>query len=116
MSSATRKAPDTAKAKMTNQDTKTTARLSGATLLLFAIAGGLSVANIYYAQPLLDAMAQEFGIAPAAIGLVVTLTQVGYAFGLILIAPLGDLLDRRRLIVGQTLLSAIALVVAGTAS
>jgi predicted MFS family arabinose efflux permease len=105
---------------MTNEEMKTAggtaARLSGAMLLLFAIAGGLSVANVYYAQPLLDAMAQELGIAPAAIGLVVTLTQVGYAFGLILIVPLGDLLDRRRLIVGQTLLSAIALVVVGTAS
>src|SRR5262249_25609543 len=104
---------------MTNEDMRMTAsgapaRLSGAMLLLFAIAGGLTGANIYYAEPLLEAMSQELGIAPAAIGLVVTLTQVGYAFGLILIVPLGDLLDRRRLIVGQTLLSAIALIVVGT--
>jgi len=90
--------------------------LSRAIVLLFAVACGFSVANIYYAQPLLDAMAHDFGIAPAAIGLVVTLTQIGYAVGLILIVPLGDLMDPRRLIVGQTVLSAIALVVVGTAS
>ncbi|MDI2075767.1 MULTISPECIES: MFS transporter [Bradyrhizobium] len=84
--------------------------------LLFALTCGLSVANIYFAQPLLDAMAQDFGIAPAAIGMVMTITQVGYAFGLILIVPLGDLWDRRRLIVGQTTLSAIALLIVATAS
>jgi predicted MFS family arabinose efflux permease len=84
--------------------------------LLLALACGLSVANIYFAQPLLDAMAQDLGIAPAAIGMVVTFTQIGYAFGLILIVPLGDLWDRRRLIAGQIALSAIGLVVVGTAS
>jgi len=90
--------------------------LSGAMALLFALTCGLSVANIYFAQPLLDAMAHDLDIGPAAIGMVVTFTQIGYAFGLILIVPLGDLRDRRRLIVGQTVLSAIGLVVIGTAS
>nr|WP_246556705.1 MFS transporter [Bradyrhizobium liaoningense] len=85
-------------------------------VLLLATACGLSVANIYFAQPLLDAMARDFGIAPAAIGMVVTFTQIGYAFGLILIVPLGDLWDRRRLITGQIALTAIGLVVVGTAS
>lgn len=89
--------------------------LSRTTTLIFAIAAGLSVANIYYAQPLLGAMARDFGISPGAIGLVVTLTQVGYALGLIFIVPLGDLLDRRRLIVGQGVLSIIALVAVATA-
>jgi predicted MFS family arabinose efflux permease len=84
--------------------------------LLFALTCGLSVANIYFAQPLLDAMTHDLDIAPAAIGMVVTFTQIGYALGLILIVPLGDLRDRRRLIVGQTVLSAIALVVVGTAT
>ncbi|WOH84793.1 MFS transporter [Bradyrhizobium sp. BEA-2-5] len=94
----------------------TTARaLSPAVVLLFAVACGLSVANIYFAQPLLDTMAQDLGITPAVIGGVVTLTQIGYAFGLILIVPLGDLWDRRRLIAGQTVLSAIALTIVGTA-
>ena len=84
-------------------------------VLLFALACGLSVANIYFALPLLDAMAREFSISPAAIGMVVTATQIGYAAGLIFIVPLGDLLDRRRLIVGQAALSALALVVVGLA-
>lgn len=90
-------------------------RLSRLITLIFAIAAGLSVANIYYAQPLLDSMAGDFGISPAAIGLVVTLTQVGYALGLIFIVPLGDLVDRRRLIVGQSILSVIALAAIATA-
>lgn len=90
--------------------------LSRAMTLLFALSCGLSVANVYFAQPLLDAMAHDLDIAPAAIGMVVTFTQVGYALGLILIVPLGDLWDRRRLIVGQTVLSAIGLVIVGTAS
>ncbi|MBR0895691.1 MFS transporter [Bradyrhizobium tropiciagri] len=89
--------------------------LSPAVVLLFAVACGLSVANIYFAQPLLDTMAQDLAITPAVIGGVVTLTQIGYAFGLMLIVPLGDLWDRRRLIVGQTVLSAIALAIVGTA-
>lgn len=85
------------------------------TALIFAIAAGLSVANIYYAQPLLDVIARDFGIAPAAIGLVVTLTQVGYGLGLVFIVPLGDLLDRRRLLICQGILSAGALTAVATA-
>ncbi|WP_338831861.1 MFS transporter [Bradyrhizobium sp. 27S5] len=93
----------------------TTGPLSPAIVLLFAVACGLSVANIYSAQPLLDTMAQDLGITPAAIGIVVTLTQIGLAVGLMLIVPLGDLWDRRRLIVGQVMLSAVALTVVGMA-
>ncbi|MBN8993401.1 MAG: MFS transporter [Rhizobiales bacterium] len=100
----------------TDSGETTAGPLSTAIVLLFAIACGLSVANIYFAQPLLDTMAQDLDITPAVIGIVVTLTQIGYAFGLVLIVPLGDLLDRRRLIVGQILLTAIALVIVGTAT
>lgn len=90
-------------------------RLSRATTLIFSAAAGLSVANIYYAQPLLGAIAYDFGITSSEIGLVVTLTQIGYALGLIFLVPLGDLIDRRRLIVGQGVLSVIALVIVATA-
>jgi len=93
----------------------TAGALAPAVVLLFAVACGLSVANIYFAQPLLDTMARDIAITPAVIGGIVTLTQIGYAFGLVLIVPLGDLWDRRRLIVGQTALSAIALTIVGTA-
>jgi len=84
--------------------------LKSSVVLLFAIACGLAVSNVYYAQPLLDAMAEAFAMSPASIGIVITLTQIGYGIGLVLLVPLGDLLNRRRLIVIQTLLSAVALL------
>lgn len=90
--------------------------LSRGATLIFAIAAGLSVANIYYAQPLLDLMARDLEISPSAIGLVVAMTQIGYALGLIFIVPLGDLVNRRRLIIGQGILSVASLVAVGTAS
>lgn len=77
--------------------------------LLISLACGLAVANIYYAQPLLDVIGAEFQISQRAVGLVITITQVGYGVGLLLVVPLGDLVNRRRLIVGQSLLSAGAL-------
>ncbi len=89
------------------------ARMSRGLTLLFAVAAGLSVANIYFAQPLLAAMAGDFGIGTAEIGLVVTITQSGYALGLVFIVPLGDRIDRRRLLAGQALVSALALLVVG---
>ena len=84
--------------------------LKSSVVLLFAVACGLAVGNVYYAQPLLDAMAEAFAMSPATIGIVITLTQIGYGIGLVLLVPLGDLLNRRRLIVTQTLLSAAALL------
>lgn len=90
--------------------------MSRSIALLFAIACGLAVANVYYAQPLLDAMASELGIDRAAVGVVITATQICYALGLLLLVPLGDLVNRRKLIVGQMLLSVLALIVVGTAS
>ncbi len=85
--------------------------LSGLQTLIVAAAAGLSVANIYYAQPLLDLMAHDLGIPPATVGLIVMLTQVGYGLGLIFIVPIGDLIDRRKLIIAQGLLLGIALVI-----
>lgn len=77
---------------------------------LFAVASGLSVANVYYAQPLLDALAQDFGISHAAVGGVVTATQIGCALALLLLVPLGDRVDRRRLMAMQLLALTVALV------
>jgi predicted MFS family arabinose efflux permease len=87
-----------------------------AMVLLFAMACGVSVANVYYAQPLLDALAAEFGFSQAAVGVVVTATQLGSALALVLVVPLGDLLDRRRLTLAQLLLLFAALVGVGLAS
>ncbi|GLK88538.1 MFS transporter [Pseudomonas turukhanskensis] len=83
--------------------------------LLFAVTCALAVANVYVAQPLLDAIAQSLAVAPASIGAVVSATQLGYALGLLLIVPLGDLINRNVLVVGQLLLSALALAVVGMA-
>lgn len=90
--------------------------ISHALALLFAAACGMSVANIYFAQPLLDQLSNEFGINHSIIGVVITVTQIFYGVGLLLLVPLGDLLNQRRLIVGQMLLSTTALVIVGTAS
>jgi predicted MFS family arabinose efflux permease len=84
--------------------------------LLFAVACGMSVANIYFAQPILDNLSSEFGIDHSTIGILITITQIFYAVGLLMLVPLGDILNQRRLIIGQMLLSMIALVIVGTAS
>lgn len=89
--------------------------LSASLTLLFSVTCALAVANVYFAQPLLDSMAQSLGVASSMIGVVVTATQVGYALGLLFIVPLGDLVNRKRLILTQVLLSAVALAAVGAA-
>jgi len=84
--------------------------LPAALVALFATGSAVSVANVYYAQPLLDLMAAEFGIAAAAVGGVVTATQAGSALALLLLVPLGDRIDRRRLILAQVALLCLALL------
>ena len=73
-------------------------RLSRPLVLLFALACGISVANLYYAQPVLDNIAKSFGTSSGTAGLVVTFAQIGYAIGLAFLVPLGDLLARRGLV------------------
>lgn len=68
-------------------------------IALMAVAGGASVANLYYIQPLLPTVAARFAVSEAAAGGLVTASQVGYAAGLVLLVPLGDIADRRRLCV-----------------
>lgn len=82
---------------------------------LFACASGFSVANVYYAQPLFGALTDDFGIARAAIGGVVTATQAGSVLALLLLVPLGDLLPRRRLMLWQMLALVVALLAVASA-
>lgn len=96
-------------------NTKEPSSITRAVTLLFAAACGISVANIYFAQPLLDQLSEAFGINHSTIGIVITITQIFYGLGLLLLVPLGDLLNQRRLIIGQMLLSTIALAIVGTA-
>ncbi len=73
------------------------------------MAGGIAVANLYWAQPLLDFIAHDLRTSSATAGWLVTATQVGYAVGIVLIVPLGDVLNRRRLIPLMMLCTAVAL-------
>lgn len=77
---------------------------------LLASACALSVANVYYAQPLLDALAADFAISQAAVGAVITATQAGSVLALLLLVPLGDLMPRRKLLLLQLLALAVALL------
>lgn len=92
-----------------------TSSLSRYQTFLFAVTCALAVANVYFAQPLLESMAASLSVSPGTIGVVVTATQAGYAVGLLFIVPLGDLLNRKKLILTQLLLSALALCAVGMA-
>ncbi|HHK9913892.1 MFS transporter [uncultured Enterobacter sp.] len=86
--------------------TKTTQGLSPALILLMSVATGLAVASNYYAQPLLDTTARAFDLSASSAGFIVTAAQLGYAAGLLFLVPLGDMFERRMLIVSMTLLAA----------
>lgn len=75
-------------------------RIDRRLVLVMALASGLVVANSYYAQPLVGAIADSMHASTTSIGLVVTASQIGYAVGLALLVPIGDLVERRRLLTG----------------
>ncbi|MFI0263352.1 MFS transporter [Streptomyces sp. NPDC017056] len=89
--------------------------LGRGTLLLMSVATGLSVAGNYFAQPLLDVIGRDLHMSAATTALVVTVAQVGYGLGLLLLVPLGDLLNRRRLAVGLSAATALCLTVTASA-
>jgi predicted MFS family arabinose efflux permease len=83
--------------------------LGGITFLL-AVSCGLLVANLYYAQPLVGPISRELGLSPQSAGLIVTMGQLGYGAGLLLIVPLGDLIENRRLVLMVIGLGSLALL------
>lgn len=89
--------------------------LDAGTVLAMAATCGFAVANIYYNQPMMADMARTFGVPEAAAGAVPTATQIGYAAGLFFLTPLGDRLERRRLILVQLAALVLALVAAAVA-
>ena len=89
--------------------------MTRALTLLFAVAGGVAVGNLYLAQPLLDLIARDLGASTASAGWLITATQLGYAAGILLIVPLGDVRNRRHLIPAMMLCAAAALTVCAVA-
>ncbi len=95
--------------------TKASGSLSRGLVLLIAVATGAVVANLYYAQPLLHQVSRAFSSGPGATSTVITATQIGYAAGLLLIVPLGDLHPRRTLVTRLFAVSTLALVACAVA-
>jgi predicted MFS family arabinose efflux permease len=85
-------------------------------VILLAVACGIVVANIYYAQPLVGLIGPAVGLGPRSASLIVSLTQIGYAAGLLFLVPLGDLVENRRLVVLTIAASIPFLLLAGLAT
>ena len=86
--------------------------VSGSVILLLALSCGIVVANLYYVQPLVGLISEAYGLPLERAGLLVTVTQLGYVAGLVLIVPLGDIVENRRLVVAM--LAALAVALAGS--
>ena len=86
-----------------------------ALLWLLAVAAGVSVANLYYSQPLLAMLAEAFHATPREAGLVPTFTQIGYAAGMLLLVPLGDSAERRKLIAASAAASTLSVLAVAAA-
>lgn len=84
-----------------------------ALVALFALCAGVLVANLYYAQPIIELIGPEVGLSAQGASLIVSLTQVGYAVGLFFLVPLADLHENRRLLVLSGAAAAVSLLVAG---
>lgn len=89
--------------------------LSSRMIFFFSLTSALAVANVYSAQPLLESIAASLQVSTGTIGTVVTATQSGYALGLIFLVPLGDCVNRKKLVITQLLLSVLALITAAVA-
>lgn len=74
--------------------------------VLFGIAGAFTVANLYYSHPILNILADDFGVSYESVSQIPTLAQAGYAVGLLFLCPLGDLLKRRPFVLYLVFLSA----------
>ena len=85
-------------------------QLSNPVLYLMSISAGLVVANLYYNQPLLHQMAVSFNVSEAAVSNVALSTQLGYAFGLLIIIPLGDKVSNKKILQTDFFLMLLALI------
>lgn len=101
--------------RSTNSLTPPSAGLSRGLTLLLATSAGVGVASLYYSQPMLGVLGEDTGASTQALGLVPTLTQLGYALGMLFTAPLGDRHDRRHLILWKVAMLVASLLAAAWA-
>ncbi|WP_416069680.1 MFS transporter [Streptomyces sp. AK02-01A] len=90
--------------------------MPGWLVALLAVASGMTVANLYYAQPLLSTLSDVFHTSTTTAGALITLTQVGYVIGMLFLVPLGDRLEKRNLVTVLLAITTLALVAAGLAT
>ncbi len=88
-------------------------KLTNSVLYLMSISAGLVVANLYYNQPLLHQMSVAFNVSESAVSNVALSTQLGYAFGLLFVIPLGDKVSNKKILKFDFLLMILALIAAG---
>ncbi|MCR8720442.1 MFS transporter [Pseudomonas syringae] len=93
-----------------SQSAHNTVTMTPGLVMLFAFCCGAIVANIYYAQPIIELIAPDIGLSSTAASLIVSLTQIGYALGLFFLVPLGDLLENRRLMLVTTVVAVLSLL------
>ncbi|GGF23092.1 MFS transporter [Hymenobacter cavernae] len=105
----------TAPVPTSEAQTAPAAPMSSALVWLMAISCGLVVANIYYNQPLLAEIGRTFGLSDSNVSLIATATQIGYTLGLLFVVPLGDKLERKRLILIELVLAAVVMGIAAWA-
>src|SRR6201994_4998871 len=89
--------------------------LSPTLVRLMAVTCAVTVANLYYAQPLLHAIGNALHVGPESASLLVTAAQLGYAAGLLLVVPLGDITRRRPLLTALLAVDTLALAVSAVA-
>lgn len=93
-------------------ESKEKTSLTTSLILLLSITCGVVVANMYYIQPIGTKVAASLSVSTSAVGILTMLTQLGYALGLLFLVPLGDVVDRPKLIIRMAALSAISLLAA----
>ena len=108
--------PSTTTARQATATTRDTATVGRLLLPLIALCTAVTAANIYLAAPLLPLIARDFGSTPSAVAWIASVAQFGYAAGLLFFAPLGDSVNRRRLVAVLSLVTAAALAVGATAA
>ncbi|MGE8365108.1 MFS transporter [Cupriavidus sp.] len=99
-----------------NKVSHATTPMSSALVALFSLCAGVLVANLYYAQPIIELIAPAVGLSAQSASVIVSLTQIGYAVGLFFLVPLADLHENRRLLMISGIAAAISLAGAATAS